>query len=53
VQVNRMLASFERNADVASLTQKQTTCSCYRVRNDYCCHQYICKCSPMCWNGYQ
>ncbi|CAI5966556.1 unnamed protein product [Closterium sp. NIES-65] len=52
-QVNSTLASLERNADVASLTQQQTTCSCYRVRNDYCCYQYMCKCSPMCWNGYQ
>ncbi|CAI5506572.1 unnamed protein product [Closterium sp. Naga37s-1] len=48
-----MLASLERKADVASLSQQQTTCSCYRVRNDYCCYQYMCKCSPMCWNGYQ
>ncbi|CAI5966550.1 unnamed protein product [Closterium sp. NIES-65] len=52
-QVNRMLASLERNADVASLTQQQTTCSCYRIRNDYCCFQYMCKCSPVCWNGYE
>ncbi|CAI7774836.1 unnamed protein product [Closterium sp. NIES-53] len=52
-QVDEMLASFEKDADVASLTQQQTSCSCYHIRNDYCCHQYMCICSPMCWNGYE
>ncbi|CAI5494121.1 unnamed protein product [Closterium sp. Naga37s-1] len=52
-QVDKMLATFEKDADVASLTQQQTSCSCYHIRNDYCCHQYMCICSPMCWNGYE
>ncbi|GJP34074.1 hypothetical protein CLOM_g18543 [Closterium sp. NIES-68] len=52
-RVQDLLASFERNADMAALTLQQTGCSCYHIRNNYCCSQNLCLCSPMCWNGHQ
>ncbi|CAI5991012.1 unnamed protein product [Closterium sp. NIES-64] len=52
-RVEDLLASFDSSADVVALSQQRTGCSCYHIRNNYCCSQNLCLCSPMCWNGQQ
>ncbi|CAI7854652.1 unnamed protein product [Closterium sp. NIES-53] len=52
-RVDELLASFDSSADVAALSQQRTGCSCYHIRNNYCCSQNLCLCSPMCWNGQE